>query len=145
MAARRPPGPLRPHDPSRNAEPPPDPRRDLGARGEALAADHLERQGYRIVARNVRAGGVEMDLIARRGPWIVFVEVKTRRSVRFGSPLEAVDRRKQARLVRGARAWLAEHPGRRPRRARFDVVAVSLAADGRAEVAHLPAAFDAEP
>ena len=69
----------------------PDHRRTLGAQGEALAAAHLARQGYRIVGRNVRADGVELDLVAARGNLRVFVEVKTRGSRRLGLPEEAVD------------------------------------------------------
>jgi len=114
----------------------------LGAEGEARAATHLKRRGYRIVARNVRAGGVEIDLIASRGRLIVFVEVKTRRSRRAGLPEEAVDARKRARLVRGAAAWLHEHwrPGAR---ARFDVIVCEVAPDSTWRLRHLPAAFDA--
>ena len=67
-----------------------DTRRAFGAEGEARAAAYLEREGYRIVDRNVRAGGVEMDLVATRGRQVVFVEVKARRSLRFGTPEEAV-------------------------------------------------------
>jgi putative endonuclease len=117
-------------------------RRALGAAGEQCAAEFLARRGYRIVARNVRADRVEIDLIAVRGGVCVFVEVKTRRGARGGSPEEAVDARKRERLVRGARAWLhARGAGRL--RARFDVIAV--AADGRGgyDLRHWPAAFDA--
>ncbi|MBW2714474.1 MAG: YraN family protein, partial [Deltaproteobacteria bacterium] len=64
-------------------------RNELGAEGERRAADHLAARGYRIIARNVRAGGVEMDLIARRGPLVVFVEVKTRREGGPGSGEDA--------------------------------------------------------
>lgn len=118
-----------------------DGRRALGQEGEARAAEHLERAGYRIVARNVRADGVELDLVARRGRLVVFAEVKTRRSRRQGGPEEAVDERKQARLVRGARAWLAAHGGAGAR-ARFDVIAVEPGPEGLA-VRHWPGAFDA--
>lgn len=125
----------------------PAPHLALGAEGEARAARHLARQGYRIVARNVRAGGVEIDLVARRGRLIVFVEVKTRRSARFGPPELAVDPRKQARLVRGAGAWLAEH-GRGVSRTRFDVVACEVGPDetGREtwRLRHIPGAFEAD-
>ncbi len=117
----------------------PDPRRALGAFGEARAAEHLEAAGYRILGRNVRAGGVELDLIATRGPLLVFVEVKTRRHRRHGAPEEAVDARKQARLVRGARAWIADH--RRRGRVRFDVIAV-FAEAGAWTIRHIPGAFD---
>lgn len=119
----------------------------LGARGEELAARHLAREGYRIVGRNVRAGGVEIDLVARRGRTVVFVEVKTRTSHRLGPPELAVDRRKQARLVRGAYAWLAEH-GRGIACARFDVIACVVdrgGPDGTTwRIRHIPAAFEAD-
>jgi putative endonuclease len=118
-----------------------DARRALGREGEAQAAAHLEREGYRIVARNVRADGVEIDLVAARGRLVVFVEVKARRSRRQGPAEGAVDRRKQARLVRGARAWLATH-GRPGQRVRFDVVAVE-AGPGGPTLRHWPGAFDA--
>ncbi len=105
-------------------------RQDLGREGEQRAARYLEERGYRIVARNVRADRVELDLVARQGPRLVFVEVKTRRSGgEAGAPghavaAEAVDARKQARLRRGARAWLDAHPEARRgvARLRFDVV-----------------------
>jgi putative endonuclease len=114
----------------------------LGAEGEARAAEHLRRRGYRIVARNVRAGGVEIDLIARRGSLVVFAEVKTRRSRFLGPPEQAVDARKRARLVRGATAWLRDHPGA-ARRARFDVIVCEPDPDAGWRVRHLEAAFDA--
>ena len=119
-----------------------DHRRTLGAQGEALAAAHLARQGYRIVGRNVRADGVELDLVAARGRLRVFVEVKTRGSRRLGLPEEAIDARKRARLVRGAAAWLREH-GVRAGRVRFDVIAVERSAEGGWTLRHLPGAFDA--
>jgi putative endonuclease len=109
-------------------------RQLLGREGESRAARYLERQGYRIVARNDRAARVEIDLIARRGSLLVFVEVKSRRAAQtsanapdptgHGQAAEAVDARKQARLRRGAMAWLDEHPAERSRarRLRFDVV-----------------------
>jgi len=99
-------------------------RQRLGQAGEAVAARFLEARGYRIVARNVRAARVEMDIVARRGPLLVFVEVKSRASLRAGSAAEAVDARKQRRLRRGAQAWLATRPveARGTRRTRFDVV-----------------------
>lgn len=117
-------------------------RLDLGAAGEAAACAHLEARGYRILDRNVRAGGVELDVVASRAGVLAFVEVKTRRSARFGHAVEAVDARKQARLVRGAAAWLAGHP-LRPRAVRFDVIACAPAPDGSFAVEHWEAAFDA--
>ena len=123
-------------------------RRGLGAEGEARAAAHLARRGYRIVARNVREGGVEIDLVALRPGLVVFVEVKTRRGRGFGAPEEAVDARKCARLVRGAAAWLRAHrPG--AARVRFDVIAWEVTPPARAgapeqwRLRHLEGAFDA--
>ncbi len=117
-------------------------RRELGAEGEARAAAHLAQRGYRIVGRNVRAAGVEIDLIAERAGVVAFVEVKTRRSRRLGPPEAAVDGRKRARLVRGAAAWLAAQ--RRPRqRVRFDVIVCEPEGAGW-RVRHLEAAFDAD-
>lgn len=117
-------------------------RRALGAAGERCAAEYLARRGYRVVARNARAGGVELDLIALRGGVCVFVEVKTRRGPGRGAAEEAVDARKRERLVRGARAWLHAHGSSRMR-ARFDVIAVAALPGGRYELRHWPAAFDA--
>jgi len=114
----------------------------LGAEGEARAARFLARQGYRILARNIRAGGVEIDLVAARGPLLAFVEVKTRRTRDFGAPEEAVDARKQARLVRGAAAWLRSQRTR-TRRVRFDVIVCELGASGDWQLRHLENAFDA--
>jgi putative endonuclease len=117
-------------------------RRELGAEGEARAASHLARRGYRIVGRNVREGGVEIDLVVSRGRLLVFVEVKTRRGRRFGAPEEAVDARKRARLIRGATAWIHNH---RPAaaRIRFDVVAVELEGRDEWRLRHIEGAFDA--
>jgi len=118
-----------------------DPRRPLGREGEARAAELLARAGYAILARNVRAGGVELDLVAARGALAVFVEVKTRRAAGAERAAEAVDARKRARLVRGAAAWLAAQP-RRYARVRFDVVTCELQ-DGAWRLVHWPGAFDA--
>ena len=124
-----------------------DRRRVLGAEGELRAAVYLRKKGYRISGQNVRSGGVEIDIIAERGNRVVFVEVKSRRSVRFGSPEAAVDARKQARIVRGAFAWLRENPRRRAR-IRFDVISyrVEPARDATPEtwrIRHIEGAFDA--
>ncbi len=118
----------------------------LGREGETQAAAYLRRRGYRILARNVRAGGVEIDIIAAKAQVIAFVEVKTRRQQCHGTPEEAVDARKQARLLRGAAAWLRDQRPHHPRLAsaypRFDVIACEPAPEGRWIIRHLPAAFD---
>jgi putative endonuclease len=117
-------------------------RRALGIAGEERAAAHLEARGYRIVARNARAGRVEIDLVARRGGLLVFAEVKTRRSRAAGAPEEAVDFRKRERLVHGAAAWLAANPSRGAR-VRFDVIACEWDAERGWSLRHLEGAFDA--
>ncbi len=118
-------------------------RRALGAEGEERAARHLARRGYRIVGRNLRAGGVEIDLVCRHRTTWVFVEVKTRRSSRFGRARESLGERQQSRLVRAAAAWLAERPDRRRLRVRFDLVACELHDDGQWRIEHVVDAFDA--
>lgn len=117
--------------------------RALGAEGEARAAALLGQRGWRIVARNVRAGGVEIDLVAERGDVVAFVEVKTRRSRALGAPELAVDARKRARIVRGAAAWLRENRTRRRRRVRFDVIVCELDVRRGWCLRHLEGAFDA--
>jgi len=95
----------------------------LGRRGEQIAARHLRRCGYRILERNFRAAGAEIDLVAAERGTVVFVEVKTRSSAAFGAPAEAVDGRKAARIHRAAGIYLRRmHAAEGP--ARFDVVAI---------------------
>lgn len=94
-----------------------------GRRAEQLAAQHLQDQGYRILEQNYRARGAEVDIVAEEGEVLCFVEVRSRRSAAFGDPLETVDRRKQARVIRGARHYLAlRRCGERA--VRFDVVGI---------------------
>lgn len=114
----------------------------LGRRGERLAAAHLEARGCRVIARNWRAGRLEVDLVVREGEVIAFVEVKTRRPGPQ-HPSEAVDRRKRARLVRAAGRWIATRP-EPAGEYRFDVVTVVVDGRGRARVRHQRDAFTAE-
>ena len=116
--------------------------RQVGALGEAYAAAWLEGLGWLVLARNWRCRYGELDIIAlspeRR---VVFVEVKTRRGTRFGTPQEAVTTAKQMNLRRAALQWL-EKDGHRLRHdgMRFDVVTVSVH-DGRVGVHRIPGAF----
>ena len=82
---------------------------ELGRAGEIRAADYLGVHGYDILDRNWRCRQGEIDLVARRGTELAIVEVKTRRSLAFGHPFEAIDARKRARLWRLAHAWIADH------------------------------------
>jgi len=114
----------------------------LGRAGEHAAARHLTERGYRILARNVRAGGVELDLVVERAGVVVFVEVKTRRTHALGPPEAAVGARQQQRIARGAAAWLRAHRPR-ARRARFDVIGCEPVGDDDWCVTHVESAFDA--
>ena len=98
-------------------------RRARGLRGEALAADRLARDGYRVLERNPRGPGGEIDLVAEEGVTVVFVEVRSRATAAFGGAAATVTHEKQARLSRAALAYLAAR-GWLERPARFDVVAV---------------------
>ncbi|CAH0161391.1 MULTISPECIES: YraN family protein [unclassified Microbacterium] len=82
---------------------------ELGRAGEDRAAKHLSTRGYRILDRNWRCTQGEIDIVAERDGTICIVEVKTRRSVAFGHPFEAVDDRKRERLWRLAYAWCRAH------------------------------------
>ena len=77
---------------------------------ERRAARHYRLRGYRVLGRNVWAGGYELDLIARRGRRLVFCEVKGKSAAGFGDPLEMVDEEKVRRLHAAAEAWLARNP-----------------------------------
>lgn len=100
-------------------------RRELGARGEDAVADWYSGAGYEVVARNWRCRSGELDLILRRGRAYVFCEVKTRTSVAFGAPQEAVTRKKQVRLRALATQWLqSQEPPVRASELRFDVACV---------------------
>jgi putative endonuclease len=120
-------------------------RQRLGRAAEQLVATRLERCGWRIVGRNVRLPSGELDIVALDGESLVFVEVKAGRAdAALGPerPAHAVGRRKQLKLRRLAREWIAERRGPSGVAGyRFDVVGVSFGHDGRADVDHIRAAF----
>ena len=123
------------------AEPPSPARTAAFARGvdaEAAAAALLERQGFAVLARRVRTPRGEIDLIARRGELVAFVEVKARARLDYAA--ESIGARQRRRIAGAAEIWLAAHPECAGLDLRFDVV---LAAPGRAP-RHLPGAFEAE-
>ncbi len=100
-----------------------DARRALGAEGEDRAARWYLSHGYEVLDRNWRCQDGELDLVVARGRTLVVVEVKTRRTDRFGSPAEAVTIAKQRRIRRLALRWVVA-TGARPTAMRFDVVAI---------------------
>ncbi len=95
----------------------------LGAWGEDVAARWYQRRGYAVVERNWRTSAGELDLIVVRDRQLVFSEVKTRSSLRFGAPIEAITVAKQRRLRRLGAAWIRERDVR-PRSTRYDVVSI---------------------
>ena len=118
------------------------PHMALGSRGETLAVATLERAGYAVLATGYRTAAGEIDIVARDGPCLVFVEVKTRRTKERGMPAEAVTRRKQRRIIAMARDFLARH-AIDATSCRFDVVAILLPYEGPPVVDHIRNAFDA--
>lgn len=106
-----------------------DDRRGLGRRGEELAAQHLSAKGYQIVAHNWRCEQGELDLVARDGEWLIFVEVRARRGQALGTPEESITPAKQARLALLAEAYISEHDWGGPWR--IDVIAVEMDKRGR--------------
>jgi putative endonuclease len=120
-------------------------RQRLGRVAEQLVATRLERAGWRIVGRNVRLPSGELDIVALDERTLVFVEVKAgRTAARLGpeKPAHAVGRRKQLKLRRLAREWIAERRGPSGVAGyRFDVVGVSFGPDGLADVDHIRQAF----
>ena len=120
-------------------------RQRLGRTAEELVANRLEHAGWRLIDRNVRLPSGELDIVALDGSILVFVEVKAGRAgtVRGPeNPAHAVGRRKQLKLRRLAREWIAERRGPSGVAGyRFDVVGVRFGSDGLADVDHIRAAF----
>lgn len=119
----------------------PNGRTALGRRGEDLAARLLCRAGYRIVARNWRAGRCEIDMVGVRRCEVVFVEVKTRRPGPQAAA-ESVTPAQRRHIRRAAAAWMRQNPGLGDS-FRFDLVAITWPEDGTPRVSHIPDAFDA--
>ena len=94
----------------------------LGAFGEDAACEYLRRRGYRLLGRNYACRQGEVDIIARKGRYIVFVEVKLRKNADFGAAAEFVTTAKQQRVIFAARRWLAANPT--DLQPRFDVIEV---------------------
>ncbi|MFV0373051.1 YraN family protein [Microbacterium sp.] len=110
---------------------------ERGRAGEKRAAEHLCAAGYTILDRNWRCAHGEVDIVAARDTDLVVVEVKTRRTGRFGHPFDAVDSGKRARLWRVCHAWRAAHPEHaRARRPRLDVIGILGERPEDAELEH---------
>ena len=112
-----------------------------GAAGEDRAAAYLTEKGFRVLTRNYRSRFGEIDIIAEDGRYLLFAEVKTRRSSSLVGPAEAVTAAKQARIAKTAMLYLQNHPtGLQPR---FDVIAVVVGKDRSLQkLEHIENAFD---
>ncbi len=109
-----------------------------GNEGEKLATDYLKAKGFEIVERNYRYKHSEIDIIARRENWLVFVEVKTRSSSYFGFPEEFVDYQKVQTILKGADYYIDK--SRWSGNVRYDIVSVIMK-DGKHEIVHFEDAF----
>ncbi|MBT8400566.1 MAG: YraN family protein [Rhodothermia bacterium] len=119
----------------------------LGRQGETLAANYLEEQGYRVLERNYRFEGSEVDIVCFKpdsryelGGEIVFVEVKTRSDTGFGHPEEAVDEQKQRHIIKASRAYLYESKLERSP-CRFDVIGIVVSDSSAPVIEHFEHAF----
>ena len=110
-----------------------------GNLGEDLAEKYLLEKGYKILERNWRYSRAEVDLIAEHDNMLILVEVKTRRSARFGLPEEAVSAKKQQQMVLAANAYAEEHD--HVKEIRFDVIAITLLKGKAPEIYHIEDAF----
>ena len=120
-------------------------REALGPRGERLAAAHLRRKGYRILHRCYRCPVGEIDLIVEKDGFLVFVEVKTRRTTEHGEPWQAVDRRKRRQITRAAVYYLKSQT-QMDRTVRFDIIAITWPTGrfSRPDIQHFESAFDTD-
>ena len=114
----------------------------LGDRGENAAVQYLRKAGYQILIRNHKNQFGEIDIIARDGDTIVFVEVKTRSEHTEGRPEEAVTRTKQRQITRAASVWLQQHKLHQ-HRCRFDVIAIVWRTGEQPIIDHIQSAFEA--
>lgn len=109
-----------------------------GKEGESLAAQHLEDKGFVILERNYRYKRSEIDLIATRDDWLIFVEVKVRSSAAFGFPESFVDRKKADKIMEGALNYLVEKDWKG--KVRYDIIAITEHHSGH-ELVHFEDAF----
>ncbi|HID96241.1 MAG TPA: YraN family protein [Candidatus Latescibacteria bacterium] len=114
-------------------------RKAVGSKGEGLAAEFLKRKGFRILERNYRTRAGEIDIIARKGDTLVFVEVKTDRSGQFGPPETWVTPAKQRQIAKMA-TWYINSKRIMGVDLRFDVIGISFKEGGR-EINHIEDAF----
>mgnify|MGYP001819661610 CR=1 FL=1 len=115
--------------------------RELGRKGEDVAARFLEARGWRILGRNVRLGRREVDVIATRGQVLAFVEVKSRSGEGYGDPLEAITEKKRQEIARAAAGWLREHAPVHIGTIRFDAIGIRWPRNGPLVIRHVQDAW----
>ena len=111
----------------------------IGIKGEQIAAKFLQNKGYIILHNNWRSGKKEIDIIAQKDDTLVIVEIKTRTSLDFGFPEEAVSRKKQAFLKSAAAVFIDAHP--QYPIIRFDIISILMNGQGVQEIVHFEEAF----
>jgi putative endonuclease len=111
-------------------------KKRFGADGETLAVSYLQKKGYKILIRNFRIRNSEIDIIATKDKTLIFIEVKTRTSVRFGTPFEAITHWKLEAMMRGAQVFKLQYP-KTPDAMRFDAIAVLVDASGEETIEHI--------
>lgn len=117
-------------------------KQQYGRKGESLAVSHLKKNGYRVLEQNYRTKTGEIDIIAKDGDVIVFIEVKARQTSAYGNPKYAVTWTKQQKIARSALTYL-KSTNQMGKRARFDVVAIHPAEDpDRPSIEIIKNAFD---
>lgn len=116
--------------------------RERGQVAESLAAEFLRKKGYRIVERNFECRFGEIDIIARDGDDLVFVEVRSRKSAQCLDPIYSVNKRKQQRIIKTAQVYLSKRSSKAPTPSRFDVVIVTLGPEPSTVL--IPDAFQTE-
>lgn len=114
--------------------------KQLGVKGEGLAVEFLKRKGYRVISRNFKTPLGEIDIVARDGETLVFVEVKTRTDTAFGQPFEAVNYRKREKIKKVALYYLKNNC-RKELSSRFDVLSIEINAD-KSKIEHIIDAFE---
>lgn len=115
--------------------------RSMGIIGERLAADFMENSGYRILATNFRCPLGEIDIVAEKGPLVAVVEVKTRQDEYCGRPAQAVNIRKQRKIIDTA-MWFLRNRRMDFRPCRFDVIEVIIPKAGKIIINHIEEAFE---
>lgn len=113
-------------------------QQEIGDKGEQITVNYLQNNGYEIVSRNYRFKKAEIDVICKKVDQLVFVEVKTRTSTKYGQPEEFVTEAKALKIMEGAEAYMVEKKWGGP--IRFDIVSVVLSR-GEYEVSHFKDAF----